>query len=178
MTVPLNSCGNKIKIRLSIIYFGLAVSSMYPSRIVISIPETRLKSILGKDSWFIREVEKVTGTKITVKRETGEITIDVDKDSRQSDIIRAREMIQAYGYGFDPNDTLRLRDPDTFMEIINLKDYLSSSNDITRVKGRIIGAGGKTKSTIIEFTGASISISNNEVVIIGNFEQLQATKKD
>ncbi len=154
---------------------------MYPSRIVISIPEARLKSMLGKDSWFIHEVEKVTGTKITVKRETGEITIDVNKDSnkdsKQSDIIRAREMIQAYGYGFDPNDALRLRDPDIFMEIINLKDYLSSSNDIIRVKGRIIGAGGKTKSTIIEFTGASVSISNNEIAMIGNFEQLQAAKR-
>ncbi|MEM3832242.1 MAG: KH domain-containing protein [Thermoprotei archaeon] len=150
---------------------------MYPSRIVISIPEARLKSILDKDSWFISEVEKTTGTKITVKKETGEITIDVSKNSKQSDIIRAREMIQAYGHGFDPNDALRLRNSDVFMEIINLKDYLSSSNDIIRVKGRIIGAGGKTKSTIIELTGASISISDNEIVIIGDFEQLQVAKR-
>ncbi|MEM3715264.1 MAG: KH domain-containing protein, partial [Nitrososphaeria archaeon] len=71
----------------------------------------------------------------------------------------------------------RLRNSDVFMEIINLKDYLSSSNDIIRVKGRIIGAGGKTKSTIIELTGASISISDNEIVIIGDFEQLQVAKR-
>ncbi len=149
---------------------------MYPSRVIVGVSEARLKSISGRDSWFISEVEKITGTKITINRETSEIIIDVSKEVKQSDIIRAKEMIQAYVYGFDPNDALRLRDPDVFMEIINLKDYLSS-NDISRVKGRIIGAGGKTKSAIIEFTGAGISISDNEIVIIGKFDQLQAAKR-
>jgi ribosomal RNA assembly protein len=36
---------------------------------------------------------------------------------------------------------------------------------------------GKTKSAIIEFTGAVISISDNEIAIIGNFDQLQAAKR-
>jgi len=154
----------------------MVVSTMYPSRVIIGVPEARLKSAYGRDSWFISEVEKITGTKITIDHNAGKIIIDINKDAKQNDIIRAREMIQAYAYGFDPNDVLRLRDPDVFMEVINLKDYLPS-NDISRVKGRIIGVNGKTKSAIIEFTGAVISISDNEIAIIGNFDQLQAAKR-
>lgn len=149
---------------------------MYPSRVIISVPEARLRSAYKRDSWFISEVEKITGTKIIIDHDASKIIIDVNKDAKQSDIIRAKEMIQAYAYGFDPNDALRLRDPDVFMEVINLKDYIPSS-DISRVKGRIIGANGKTKSAIIEFTGAGVCISDNEIAIIGKFDQLQAAKR-
>ena len=50
-------------------------------------------------------------------------------------------------------------------------------NHLQRVKGRIIGEKGKARKTIEEMTGTYISIYDNYVAIIGDFETANIAKQ-
>ena len=63
------------------------------------------------------------------------------------------------------------------MDVIDLKEISNSRDNMTRVKGRIIGEGGKTKKIIQEYTGVSVVISGHYITLLGNYEQIPIAKK-
>ncbi|UCD39745.1 MAG: hypothetical protein JSV87_04865, partial [Candidatus Bathyarchaeota archaeon] len=75
--------------------------------------------------------------------------------------------------GFSPQRAIPLlQDTDTVLEVIDLRQTVGKSPaDIQRLKGRIIGKGGKTRRIIEELTDAEISVYGHTVSIIGNFNQ-------
>ncbi len=149
----------------------------YMTRIVTSISKERLPALLGRDGEVIREIERSTGTKISVKRKTGEVLIDIDERAESPDPLRARDMVRAIDLGFDPETALRLKSPDVYLDVIDLKEYVSGREHLIRVKGRIIGAGGKTKRLISEFTGVDMIVGSTYVAMIGTFEELQGARR-
>jgi ribosomal RNA assembly protein len=86
--------------------------------------------------------------------------------------------VSAIGRGFSPDHAFRLiRNDDEIFDFINLRSIFGrSESDIRRVKGRIIGSGGKTRRLIEELTESSVVIYGHTIGIIGNFSQVDVAR--
>ena len=84
------------------------------------------------------------------------------------------EIITAIGRGFSPERALTLIQGENALHIIDLREFTGkSSSNIERIKGRIIGEGGKARRNMENLTGALISVYGKTVSIIGDTNQLR-----
>lgn len=79
----------------------------------------------------------------------------------------AKNVIQAFGRGFDLNKACKLLSEDYFFKYINLKEMFKNESQIRRIKARIIGREGKAKEYIETISGSDLSIYGNSIGIIG-----------
>lgn len=86
---------------------------------------------------------------------------------------KARDIVQAIGRGFSPQRAFTLLDDDIYLRVINIEEYGNTPNQIRRLKGRVIGQGGKTRRNIEELTRTFITIFGNTIGIIGEIENQQ-----
>lgn len=130
----------------------------------ILIPEKRAELL----EEIRKEVEKVLKCKIEIV-EQNEIVIK----GEAYDEYNAKNVIQAFGRGFEMEKAYKLLREEYFFKFTNLKDFLGNDEQIRRIKARIIGTNGKTKLYIEEISGADLSIYGNTVGMIGTTEQLR-----
>ena len=149
------------------------------SRIYMKIPLERAGALIGNKGRTKAEIEKSTGTNIAVDGKTGEVVIERAANSNDpSDILKARDLINAIARGFSPDRAFRLLNEGQMLEIIDLKDILGDSrNQLIRVKGRIIGEKGKTRSIIENLTNTYVSVYGHTVAIIGDYEEIRVAKE-
>lgn len=88
-------------------------------------------------------------------------------------VWKARDIVQAIGRGFSPQRAMSLLDDSVYLRIINLEDYGNTPNQIRRLKGRVIGQGGKTRKNIEELTDTYVTVMGNTISIIGEIENQQ-----
>jgi ribosomal RNA assembly protein len=84
----------------------------------------------------------------------------------------AEKVVEALNFGFTMEAALMIKEEELIFEILNIKDY-TKRNDLERIRGRIIGTGGKTKKTLINLTECFIEIKENKVGIIGHPENME-----
>jgi ribosomal RNA assembly protein len=101
-----------------------------------------------------------------------------EKAGDPSMLFRARDVVTAIGRGFSPEQAFRLiRNEDDIFDFIDLRAVFGrSESDIQRVKGRIIGANGKTRRLIEELTDANVVVYGHTIGLIGTFEQADAAR--
>jgi len=75
-------------------------------------------------------------------------------------------VIEAINLGFSFEKALLLKNEETILHILNVKDF-TRRNDLERVRGRLIGTHGKTKENIENLSNCLISVHDNQVGIIG-----------
>jgi len=128
------------------------------SRIYLKIPVERAGVLIGNKGSIKVELEKGTGTSISVDGRTGEVVIECPTGSSDpSGILRARDLINAIGRGFSPQRAFRLFTDGQMLEVIDLKQIIGDSrNQLVRVKGRIIGENGKTRRIIETLAGTGV----------------------
>ncbi|MFH1585164.1 MAG: KH domain-containing protein [archaeon] len=97
---------------------------------------------------------------------------EVFLDGSPEDEYVAEKVIDALEFGFPFSTALLLRDVDHMFEVLNIKDY-TNRKDLNRVRARIIGAKGKTLSTLCQLTKCNFELKDNEVAIIGPAECMQ-----
>jgi ribosomal RNA assembly protein len=87
-------------------------------------------------------------------------------------------VVTAIGRGFSPEHAFRLlRNEDDIFDFIDFRVIFGrSESDVKRVKGRIIGANGKTRKLIEELTDASVVVYGHTVGFIGTFEQVEVAR--
>ena len=61
--------------------------------------------------------------------------------------------------------------------ILNILDYISSKNHLLRVKGRVIGAAGKSRKVIEDLTDTKICVYGKTISIIGLPENVAACRR-
>ncbi len=125
------------------------------------LPMKRAKLLSDKAS--IKEVAKMLAC--SIKIENGN-TVEISGDAYAEYL--ARNVITAFGRGFEMETAMKLLSEEIFFSITNLKDALGGSRDrVLRIKARIIGKDGRTKRYIEEVSGADVCIYGNTVSFIG-----------
>ena len=141
----------------------------------IKIPRERIGVLIGKGGKVKQQIEKRCGVLIEIDSDTGDTMIMSNKSAGPLEAFRALEAITAISRGFSPERAYRLFDDNELIfQQIDLYYYTGKSqNALERIKGRIIGQGGKARRMIEELSGASISIYGHTVCLIGNFREIK-----
>jgi ribosomal RNA assembly protein len=140
----------------------------------VKIPKERVAVLIGKSGEVKKELESLTDTKIDVDSKEGDVRI-FGKDSLK--MYSLREVVKAIGRGFNPEIARLLLKQDYSLEIINLLDFVKNKDHFERIKGRVIGAEGKSRQTIEALTGTFISVYGKTIGIIGDPEGVVSSKK-
>jgi ribosomal RNA assembly protein len=144
----------------------------------VRIPKERVGILIGPEGKVKQHIEERLNVKLDVDSE-GSVTIALsEKASDPSLLLKAKDVVTAIGRGFSPDVTFRLiRNEDDIFDMIDLRQIFGrSESDIKRIKGRIIGADGKTRKLIEELTEANMAVYGHTVGFIGNFEQVDAAR--
>jgi ribosomal RNA assembly protein len=141
---------------------------------IIKIPEARIVVIIGKNGAVKEEIEQKCSVIIEIDSESGDARVSSGSfPLAKSEPFKAIEIISAISKGFSPERAYRLLAED-ILQLIDIRDYAgNSANSIQRIKGRIIGEGGKSRKTIEELTGANISVYGHTIGLIGSFEEIK-----
>ena len=134
----------------------------------VRIPKMRMKKLLPVKG----ELEELTGVKIEVN---DEVRIESDDAIK---VMRAKQMIRAFGRGFDIEAVKDLLDDEYMFEDVNIKEYAGKSRKrLITLRGRVIGTKGRTKRLIEELAGVKIAIYGKTVGIIGKWDRVQLAKQ-
>lgn len=142
----------------------------------VRIPKERVGILIGPEGRVKQYIEEKLQVKLEVDSE-GSVTIVLsEKASDPSLLLKAKDVVTAIGRGFSPDVAFRLiRNEDDIFDLIDLRLIFGrSESDIKRIKGRIIGADGKTRKLIEELTEADVVVYGHTVGLIGSFEQVDA----
>jgi len=142
----------------------------------VRIPKERVGILIGPEGRVKQYIEEKLQVKLEVDSE-GSVTITLsEKASDPSLMLKAKDVVTAIGRGFSPEVAFRLiRNEDEIFDMVDLRLIFGrSESDIKRVKGRIIGADGKTRRLIEELTEADVVVYGHTVGLIGSFEQVDA----
>ena len=148
------------------------------TRLYEKVPPDRIGVLIGQDGKIKEEIMRRTNTLITIDSTKGSVIIEPASPSTTAlNLMKARDIVRAIAYGFSPERAFRLLDEDQVLIIIDLKQYVGDKlNHLQRIKGRIIGEGGKARRVLEEMTGTYISIYKHYVAIIGDFESANIAK--
>ena len=145
----------------------------------VRIPKERVGVLVGSDGKVKQSIEEKFMVALDVESESGGVTILLsEKASDPSLLFKAKDTVTAIGRGFSPEHAFRLlRNDDEIFDFIDLRLVFGrSDSDIKRVKGRIIGANGKTRKLIEELTGASVVVYGHTIGFIGTFERVDVAR--
>ena len=86
--------------------------------------------------------------------------------------MRAGDLVQAIGRGFNHDKAIAFLDVDMLMlDLIDLSQFANTPKELLRLKGRIIGKGGKTREIAETMIGVKISIYGKTASVIGHPDQ-------
>lgn len=146
--------------------------------ISIRIPQDRIGVLIGKNGETRSEIEKISGVKLEIDSETGDVNLDDNSPKDPEMPLKVREVVRAIGRGFSPERAFRLFDTGVYLEIIDLKDYTGkNSKRVKTVRSRLIGTRGKTRRLIEELSESYVSIYGNTVSIIGDYIQMEISRE-
>lgn len=136
---------------------------------VVKIPAERIKVVMS-NARFLEEKGEI---ELSVSNEEGVSIKSVDPIAEW----KAIDVIKAIGRGFEPHVAILLFSDDYVLHIINLKEIFHKETQRRRVKSRLIGTKGKTRSTIEEVSGAFVCIYGNTISFVGKPEDVALAVK-
>jgi ribosomal RNA assembly protein len=144
----------------------------------VKIPKERVGILIGPEGKVKKYIEEKLEVKLEIDTE-GSVTLVLLEEAKDpSLLLKAKDVVTAIGRGFPPETAFRLiRNEDDIFDMIDLRVIFGrSESDIKRIKGRIIGAEGKTRKLIEELTEADVVVYGHTVGIIGSFEESDAAR--
>jgi len=140
----------------------------------LKIPEERVAILIGKDGETKKEIEEATSSKLSISAE-GDVII-TGEDGLE--LYTTKEIVHAIARGFNPKIALFLLKTDYALEIINMTDIAGKNkNTLQRLKGRVIGTGGRSREEIERLTETYIVVYGKTVGIIGETTQVQLSRQ-
>jgi len=144
----------------------------------VRIPADRVGVLIGKNGSTKSRIERESGVTLSIDSEEGEVEIDHTHAKDPSMLISAANVVIAIGRGFSPQKALRLLEDDYFLEVFDIRDYVGKKKaHVTRMRARVIGTHGRTRSLIEELTGAYMSVYGNTVAVIGDSLQIDVARR-
>ena len=145
----------------------------------IRIPDDRVGVLIGPQGKNRKKIEATFGVAITVESDTGNVEIKVNEDQPDVSVLfTVKKIVQAIGRGFSPRNAMALEDEEKDFMVIDLEEYVGTSkNAQNRVRGRIIGKGGKSRELLEELTECTFSVYGGTVGLIGPYDMLPVAKE-
>ena len=131
------------------------------------IPTERVGVLIGPGGETKSRIQEQTGIILVIDSGTGEVTVDESKATDASLVLKVRDIVVAIGRGFSEERAFRLFDDDTYLEVLDIKDFAPSRNRIGQIKARMIGTRGKTRRILEELTNVDVSVHGHTVALIG-----------
>jgi ribosomal RNA assembly protein len=139
----------------------------------IKVPKERIAVLIGKKGQVRKKIEDTMEVTLTINSKEGDVEIQGEEALQ---LYTTRDIIRAIARGFNPEVALLLLKQDYVFELIDVTKHVKE-NHIARIKGRIIGKGGKAREVIEELTGTYISVYGKSVAIIGEVDCVRACKR-
>lgn len=134
----------------------------------VRVPEERIGVIKAA----MQDIEKRTKTSLHIE---GNV-VSLEGDGLQ--VWIGADVVKAIARGFSPTRAYELLgEKGKELMIIDLSEHFKTKKARERIKGRIIGSGGKTRRIIEDLTGTAISVFGKTVSLIGTPESLEKAKK-
>jgi len=140
----------------------------------LKIPKERVGALIGKKGRTKKELQDDSGVKIHVNSKEGFVRI-TSKDPIM--LLNMKHVVEAIGYGFNPEIARLLLRPDYNLEVINIKDYAKNKNSEIRLKGRVIGKKGKAREVIERLTETYISVYDKTISIVGEINSTYKARR-
>ena len=141
---------------------------------ILWIPNERIAVLIGKSGNVKSKIEQLCYVTLDIDGETGEFFIKSNGDVENIQPFKAMEIVTAIGRGFSPENAMSLLKGENALHVIDLREFAGKSNaNIERIKGRIIGEGGKARKNMENLTGTHISVYGKTVSIIGDTSKLR-----
>ncbi len=149
---------------------------MDPERFVyqVKVPKERVAVIIGQKGAVKRALQQHAGIRLHVDSHEGLVTLE-GEDSLA--LYQAQHVIKAIGRGFNPEIAQLLLRQDYVLEEIKLTDYANTKESILRLKGRVIGQGGKSRENIERLTNTFISVYGKTVCVVGELAWADIAKR-
>jgi len=139
----------------------------------LKISKERVGVLIGLKGEIKKNLEASSNCKINVNSDDAEVKITGEDPLK---LYALKNTISAIGRGFNPDIAQLLLKQDYMLELIHLKDFVNE-NQLPRVKGRIIGTGGKSRRTIEELTECNISVYGKTVAIVGRIDSISQARQ-
>jgi len=141
---------------------------------LIRIPEDRIGVLIGKSGKIKTKIEETCSVKLEIDSKNGEVKVFSDVVDEKFQTFKALEIVTAIGRGFSPEKAMRLLKGDNTLHLINLREFgAKTPEQLERLKGRIIGDGGKARVNMENLSNADITVYGKTVSIIGEPTQLK-----
>ncbi len=141
---------------------------------LIRIPNDRIAVLIGKSGNVKSKIEKLCHVTLNIDGDTGEVIIKSTGDVEKIQPFKAMEIVTAIGRGFSPENAMTLLKGENTLHVIDLREFVGKSNsNVERIKGRIIGEGGRARRNMENLSGTHISVYGKTVSIIGDANKLR-----
>ncbi len=141
---------------------------------IIRIPNDRIAVLIGKSGNVKSQIEKLCHVSLDIDGDTGEVLIKSYGNVENFSPFKAMEIVTAIGRGFSPENALTLLKGENALHVIDLREFAGkSSANVERIKGRIIGEGGRARRHMENLSGTHISVYGRTVSIIGDSSKLR-----
>ena len=143
---------------------------------LLRIPNDRIAVLIGKSGSVKSKIEELCFVSLDIDGETGEVVIKSIGDVENMQPFKAMEIVTAIGRGFSPENALTLLKGENTLHVIDLREFAGKSTaNIERIKGRIIGEGGRARRNMENLSSTHISVYGRTVSIIGDASKLRLT---
>ena len=141
---------------------------------LIRIPTDRIGVLIGKSGETKSKIEQTCSVKLQVDSDSGETLISGLGKIDDIQPFKAMEIVIAIGRGFSPENAMKLLSGENALHVIDLREFVGKSPaQVERIKGRIIGEGGKARTNMENLSGTKISVYGRTVAVIGSPTQLK-----
>ena len=140
----------------------------------VRIPKERIPVLIGSQGSTKQMLQDSLKVTLDIDSEEGDVQIS-GEDALS--LFTAREIVKAIGRGFNPEIAISLQKQDYALEIVELKEYASTTKALLRKRGRVIGEKGRARSTIENLTDTKISVYGKTIGIIGRIEDANAARR-
>jgi len=145
----------------------------------VRIPKERVGVLVGPEGKVKQYIEEKLMVELQIESEAGGVSIVLSENTKDPTMLfKAKDVVTAIGRGFSPEFAFRLiRNEEDIFDFIDLRTIFGrSESDIKRIKGRIIGANGKTRGLIEQLTEANVVVYGHTIGIIGTFGQVDVAR--
>ena len=135
----------------------------------LKMPKDRIAVLIGPKGRTKKELESQTKSRIVVDSKEGDVKLQ-GKDSLA--LFSLQDVVKAIGRGFNPEFAQLLLKQDYTLEVVDIPEHGGrEKNHLVRLRGRVIGADGKARTTIERITETFVVVYGKTISIIGTTER-------